>query len=124
VKKLLIADDEEGVRALVRMTLEGGNYEILEASNGEDALNLARAEHPELILLDVEMPRKSGLDVCRSLKADTATAGATVVMLTARTQDADVAAGEQAGADGYFTKPFSPFALMRKVEEIMEAEAS
>ncbi|HYH28584.1 MAG TPA: response regulator [Actinomycetota bacterium] len=119
MKKLLIADDEEGVRALVRMTLDRADYEILEASNGDDALELARTQHPELILLDVEMPRRSGLDVCRALKADTTTAGATVVMLTARSQQTDLTAGHAAGADGYFTKPFSPSALLGKVEEIL-----
>lgn len=117
--KLLIADDEDGIRSLVRMTLESDRLEILEAADGNEAVELARAHHPQLILLDVMMPGISGFEVCRTLKSDRATAGIAVVMLTARAQDADREEGEEAGADGYFTKPFSPVALMRKVDEIL-----
>lgn len=122
MKKLLIADDEPGVRSLVRMTLESEAYEILEASNGEEALALAREQLPQLALLDVMMPGLSGFEVCKQLKADPATAGITIVMLTARAQETDVKEGEAVGADDYFTKPFSPVSLMRKVNEIIPVE--
>lgn len=119
MKKLLIADDEEGIRSLVRMTLQSADYQILEAADGDEALELARSHRPELILLDVEMPRRSGLDVCRALKDDSRTSGATILMLSALALDGDLEEGAAAGADGYFTKPFSPFALMSKVDEVL-----
>jgi CheY-like chemotaxis protein len=119
LKKLLIVDDEDGVRALVRMTLDNGLYEIIEASDGLEALDLAKEHHPDLVLLDVMLPDLSGMDVCRKIKDDPDLASTTVVMLTARAQTADLGDAEGAGADGYFTKPFSPIALTRKVESIL-----
>jgi DNA-binding response OmpR family regulator len=119
LKKLLIVDDEDGVRALVRMTLDSGVYEIFEASEGFEALDLAREQRPDLVLLDVMLPDLSGMDVCRKIKDDPDLASTTVVMLTARAQTSDVGDAEEAGADGYFTKPFSPIALTRKVESIL-----
>ena len=119
MKKLLIVDDEEGVRALVRMTLDNEGYEILEARHGREGLDLARRRHPELVLLDVMLPDVSGLEVCRMIKSDPELSGTTVVMLTARAQTGDLADAETAGADGYFTKPFSPIALTRKVESVL-----
>lgn len=116
--KLLIVDDEDGVRALVRMTLNTSDYEILEASDGRQALQMARGQHPDLVLLDVMLPDLSGFDICRELKDDPTMASTTIVMLTAKAQTADVGEAEEAGADGYFTKPFSPIALMRKVESV------
>ncbi len=118
MKKLLIADDEVGVRTLVRMTLEEEAFEILEATDGAEALSLAHLHKPDLLLLDVMMPEISGYDVCRALKDNPDTAGITVVLLTAKTQPWDRDAGFDAGADEYFTKPFSPVALLRKVDEV------
>ena len=119
MKKLLIVDDEDGVRALVRMTLDSGVYEIFEASEGFEALDLAREHRPDLVLLDVMLPDVSGMDVCRKIKDDPDLASTTVVMLTARAQTNDVGDAEEAGADGYFTNPFSPIALTHKVESIL-----
>ncbi|MGH2688476.1 MAG: response regulator, partial [Actinomycetota bacterium] len=116
--------DEDGIRSLVRMTLESDAYEILEASDGAEALQLAREHRPDLLLLDVMMPGLTGLEVCRTLKSDPATAGITIVMLTARAQDSDREAGQEAGAESYFTKPFSPVALLRKVDEIFTSDLS
>jgi two-component system phosphate regulon response regulator PhoB len=118
VRKLLIADDEAGIRELVRMTLESDAYDIVEAANGEEAVELAREMHPELVLLDVMMPKVDGFEACRLLKDDPATSDIVVVMLTARAQESDRERGRGAGADEYFTKPFSPVALLRLVEEI------
>jgi DNA-binding response OmpR family regulator len=118
---LLIADDEAGIRSLVRMTLADSAYEIIEASDGHEALALAKEHKPKLALLDVQMPGLSGLEVCRQLKSDAETQDIFVVMLTARAQEADVEAGNLAGADDYFTKPFSPVALMRKVDEVFSS---
>jgi CheY-like chemotaxis protein len=121
VRTLLIVDDEDGVRSLVRMTLESENYEILEAKEGAEALTMIKKHKPDLVLLDVMLPDSSGIDICRVLKSDPQTAGTTVVMLTAKAQSADLEEAEAAGADGYFTKPFSPVALMQRVERIFGA---
>jgi len=121
MQKILIVDDQLEVRELVQVTLEIGDYQILAAENGQQALEVARAEHPDMILLDIMMPgsKIDGLEVCRQLKSDPATANITVVMLSAKGQDSDIEAGRAAGADDYFTKPFSPIALIEKVEATM-----
>jgi two-component system, OmpR family, phosphate regulon response regulator PhoB len=120
-KKILIVDDQYEVRELVEVTLRIGDYDILQASSGDSALEIARAEKPDLMLLDVMMPNSTidGFEVCRRLKQDEETKGINIVMLTARGQDKDFEAGKEAGADDYFTKPFSPLQLMNKVEEIL-----
>jgi DNA-binding response OmpR family regulator len=116
--KLLIADDEASIRGLVRVTLEENSFEIIEAADGDEALRLAWRERPDLILLDVMMPRLDGLEVCRQLKSDPATKEIVVVLLTAMAQESDRERGLAAGADDYFTKPFSPLALLRMVEAV------
>ena len=121
MKKILIVDDQSEVRELVEVTLRIGPYEILQASSGDEALTITRSERPDLVLLDVMMPDSSvdGFEVCRQIKSDPATRSISVVMITARGQEADLEIGRQAGADDYFTKPFSPLELMNKVEEIL-----
>ena len=121
MKKILIVDDQPEVRELVDVTLRIGEYTIWQAANGDQALTVAHAQHPDLILLDVMMPNSSidGFEVCRRLKSDPATQNIYVVMLTARGQDTDLEMGRQVGADDYFTKPFSPLQLMNKVEELL-----
>jgi two-component system phosphate regulon response regulator PhoB len=121
MKKILIVDDQPEVRELVDVTLRIGEYTIWQAANGDQALTVAHAKHPDLILLDVMMPNSSidGFEVCRRLKSDPATQNIYVVMLTARGQDTDLEMGRQVGADDYFTKPFSPLQLMNKVEELL-----
>jgi CheY-like chemotaxis protein len=121
MKTLLIVDDEDGVRSLVRMTLESENYQILEATEGAEAIAMVRKHRPDLVLLDVMLPDRSGIEVCRTLKSDAGTSDTTVVMLTAKAQSVDLEEAEAAGADGYFTKPFSPVALMQRVERIFGA---
>jgi two-component system phosphate regulon response regulator PhoB len=119
LRKLLIVDDEDGVRSLVRMTLDSDTYQIFEASGGQEALELAREHHPDLVLLDVMLPDLSGIEICRQLKADPLMSSTSIVMLTAKAQHGDLGDAEEAGADDYFTKPFSPIALMQKVETIL-----
>lgn len=121
MRKLLIADDEDGVRSLVRMTLEADAYEILEARNGDEALEVAREHRPDLMFLDVMMPGSSGVEVCRALKSDAETADITIIMLTAQSLEQDREEGLAAGADDYFTKPFSPVSLLTKVEQVFGA---
>jgi DNA-binding response OmpR family regulator len=121
--KILIAEDDGTVRSLIRMTLDSGQTEILEVDDGTAALELARRELPELIFLDWSMPGSSGLEVCRALRADPQTAQIKVVMLTARSESSDRAAGLEAGADDYITKPFSPLQLLDKVTEVLGPDA-
>jgi CheY-like chemotaxis protein len=121
MKKILIADDSAHIRDLMRATLEA-DFSLVEAVNGEEALAKARKEKPELALLDVVMPRKTGVEVCRRLKADPATKNIPVVMLTAMKSREDIREGRAAGADAYFTKPFSPRALLDKVNGILEGK--
>lgn len=122
MKKILIVDDQPEVRELVSVTLEVGPYQILTAASGVQALETARRELPDLILLDVMLPGgPDGIEVCRQLKNDARTQVIYIVMLTSKgqTRDRDLALG--AGADDYFVKPFSPLELINKVEEVLEA---
>ena len=121
MKKILIVDDQLEVRELVQVTLEIGDYQILTAENGRQAMEVAQREHPDIILLDIMMPGSDidGLEACRRLKSDTDTNNITIVMLSAKGQEDDIEIGRAAGADDYFTKPFSPIALIEKVEEVM-----
>jgi len=114
-------DDQIEVRELVQVTLEIGDYQILSAENGQQAIEIAKAEHPDIILLDIMMPGSDidGVEACRRLKADPATADITIVMLSAKGQENDIETGKTAGADDYFTKPFSPIALIEKVEAVI-----
>jgi CheY-like chemotaxis protein len=116
---ILVVDDEPTIRELVRCTLEDEHVVILEASDGVEALERAQAARPELILLDVHMPRLDGIEACRRLRGDPTQAGARIVLLTAAGQDADRARGLAAGADEYLTKPFSPLALFSLVRSLL-----
>jgi two-component system alkaline phosphatase synthesis response regulator PhoP len=115
---VLIADDEPHVVELVRVTLEDDRLSVIEAFDGEHALTLAQAVHPDVIFLDVHMPGLDGLEVCRRLRIDPAFAQTTIVMLTAAAQRDDVARGLAAGANHYLTKPFSPVALLALLERL------
>lgn len=120
---MLIADDEPHVLELVRVTLEDDRVRVVVAEDGERALAIAHAVHPDVALLDVHMPRLDGLEVCRRLRRDPAFADTTIVMLTAAAQQDDVARGLAAGADHYLTKPFSPVGLLALLERLMPEAA-
>ena len=115
----LIADDEPAILDLVRFTLEDPQVRIVEASDGAAALELAQQARPDVALLDVKMPRLSGLDVCRRLRELPECAHTRVVLLTAAAQAQDRQRGLAAGADHYLTKPFSPLALLTLVRSLM-----
>jgi len=116
---ILVVDDEAPILDLVRFTLEDADVRVEEACDGAEALVLARRLRPDLVLLDVHMPKLSGLEVCRQLRGDAAFAHTRIVMLTAAGQEDDRARGMEAGADEYLTKPFSPLALLALVEALV-----
>jgi two-component system phosphate regulon response regulator PhoB len=118
---VLVCDDEPVLRMLVRATLDRGHYTVVEACDGDEAILLTREEQPDLILLDMMMPGRSGSDVLRELRSDPLTAETPVIMLTARAQASDREAMNLAGADHYLTKPFSPVGLAALVEEVLGA---
>jgi len=118
-RRVLLADDDPGLRRLIGTTLGNEDFDLLHATDGEEALQLAREQRPELVLLDVNMPKLDGFEVCRHLKSEPETAGIKVVMLTARGADVDRAKGREAGADDYFIKPFSPVQLLNKVYALL-----
>jgi CheY-like chemotaxis protein len=114
---VLIVDDDPFIRKLVATTLEDvAEFELHEAADGIEALEVAQRERPTLILLDIDMPRLDGIATCRRLREDPATSGATIVMLTAARGDGVERLAEEAGADLFLTKPFSPLALLRLVD--------
>ncbi|MBI4605925.1 MAG: response regulator [Planctomycetes bacterium] len=119
-RTLLIADDEANLRTLVRTTLEDPEHTILEAADGSQALELAREKAPDLVLVDWMMPGMNGLEVTKRLRADPATAGTPVIMLTARGQSSDRAQALRAGVSAFLAKPFSPLELLETVRRVLE----
>lgn len=116
-KKVLIVDDDSSVRRLVQATIRSDQIELLEAADGERAWILIQEHRPDVVLLDVQMPKMNGMEVLRAIRATPDLAGIHVIMLTAQAQDKDVAAGLASGADLYLTKPFSPLELLTLVEQ-------
>ena len=116
---VLVADDDADIRALVSFRLEKAGYDVVQAADGEEALRLTRERAPDLAVLDVMMPRLTGDEVTRQIRADDATSAIPVILLTARVQEADVARGFEAGADDYMKKPFSPQELRARVQAIL-----
>lgn len=118
--KILIADDEPSLRLLVRATLSvNKSFELIEAADGNEALLKVQADKPELILLDVMMPKLSGFEVCEKLKNDPSTKNITIIMLTAKGQQSDRDWALSVGTDYFLTKPFSPIELFNLIEKIL-----
>jgi CheY-like chemotaxis protein len=118
--KVLVCDNEEVLRALVRAALAPSGYDIAEARNGDESVELARDLEPDLIVLDMMMPGRTGLEVLEELRGEERFAETPVVMLTARTQEADRESASTAGADRFLPKPFSPVELASVVEELLD----
>lgn len=116
---MLVADDDEDILALVVYRLEQADYDVASATNGAEALTLARERIPDLAILDVMMPKLDGYEVTRQIRAHDETRGVPVILLTARVQEADVTRGFEAGADDYMKKPFSPQELRARVQTIL-----
>jgi CheY-like chemotaxis protein len=120
LRTVLIADDESSIRLLVHATIESDDYKVVEAADGAQAWAMAQELKPSLVLLDVQMPGRSGLEVLRSIKADPDLKATRVILLTSKAQERDIEVGLIAGADFYLTKPFSPLDLLTRVEEALE----
>ena len=118
-QKVLVVDDEEDILELLRFNLSKEGYQVSCVPSGEEALKFARAKVPDLILLDIMLPGIDGLEVCRRLKADGATKGIPIVMLTAKGEEADIVTGLELGADDYMTKPFSRKVLVARVRSVL-----
>lgn len=112
---VLVADDEPALRETAAFILESEGYRVVLASNGEEALAVARREGPRAALIDVNMPKKNGFELCRALRKDPALAGMYVILLTARGQKTDEAEGLAAGADAYLTKPFDDEEILARL---------
>jgi two-component system, OmpR family, alkaline phosphatase synthesis response regulator PhoP len=121
-KKILIVDDEAHIRMLIEQTLEeleDEGVEFLTAENGEVALEVIREENPQLVFLDVMMPKLNGMEVCRRVKIEQGKTDTYIVLLTAKGQEADRQKGLDVGADVYMTKPFDPELLLEKAKEVL-----
>lgn len=116
-QKLLIVDDHDALRALLKMTLEFSDFDLIEAINGQQALAMVEKDVPDVVILDIMMPGEiDGIAVCRQIKDNPATAHIKVILLSAKGQTEDIRIGGDAGADAYFVKPFSPMSLLESIE--------
>lgn len=127
--KVLVAEDEEDVLELIAAKLKSAGFAVLKASDGTEAVVKARRDAPALLVLDLMLPGMSGLEVCKTLKGDAATAALPIIMLTAKAEEVDRIVGLELGADDYITKPFSPRELILRVKSVLrrvvgEAEPS
>ncbi|MDP2912017.1 MAG: response regulator [Candidatus Omnitrophota bacterium] len=118
-KRILIVDDEEDIVNVLRFRLEANNYAVLSASEGQEGLNKARTEKPDLIILDLTLPKLDGYKVCRMLKFDESYKSIPIIMFTARAQKKDEELGMEMGADAYIAKPFEPEVLLGKIKELL-----
>jgi DNA-binding response OmpR family regulator len=124
-KKILIVDDEAHIRMLIGQTLEeleDEGVEFLTADNGASALELIQSEKPNLVFLDVMMPKMNGMDVCQRVKKELAIDDVYIILLTAKGQELDRQRGQEVGADVYMTKPFDPEVLLSKAREVLQLD--
>lgn len=117
--RILVADDDVVVRELIVFRLEMSGYEIIEANDGEEAVRLATEDVPDLLIMDVMMPRLNGFEATERLRAEAATASVPILLLTAKAMEADVERGFAAGANDYIKKPFSPQELLAKIDALL-----
>jgi DNA-binding response OmpR family regulator len=117
--RILIAEDEPDIRELVAFTLRFAGHEVITTANGEEALHQASQIVPDIIIMDVRMPKMTGYDACRAMKADILLKDIPVVFLSAKGQDAEIQTGLDAGAEEYLLKPFAPDQLSQRVKVIL-----
>jgi len=118
-EKILIVEDEKDIVKMLDYNLKKEGFRTISAYDGEDALDLASREHPDLIILDLMLPGMDGLEVCRELKRESNTASIPIIMLTAKSQESDKVVGLELGADDYITKPFSPRELVARIKAVL-----
>ena len=118
-KRILIVDDEVELVEMVKMRLESAGYEIISAYDGQEGLEKAKKEKPDLIILDLMLPKMDGYKVCGLLKSDSRYSKIPIIMFTARAREEDEALGKELGAEGYITKPFEPKLLLAKIKELI-----
>ena len=114
-KKILVVDDEVYILHIIDFSLGAEGYEVITAADGEEAIDRARVEKPDLVVLDIMMPKVDGFEACRRLKADPETSQIPVILLTAKGREVDRQMGMEVGADDYIVKPFSPTKLIEKI---------
>ena len=119
-KKVLVVDDEPFICRSLSFVLRKENYEVLEARNGEEALEAIRTHRPDLVFLDVMMPKVNGFEVTKLVKSDPELKSTKIILLTAKGQDSDRETGRKLGADDYMTKPFSPTKILERARQILE----
>ena len=119
-KRILIVEDEADILEMVAMRLEASGYEVISALDGQEAFEKARKETPDLIILDLMLPKMDGYKVCGLLKRDTRYARIPIILFTARAQETDMKMGQEVGADAYITKPFEPQVLLGKIKELLK----
>jgi DNA-binding response OmpR family regulator len=120
MSRILVAEDERDIRELIGFTLRFADFEVVLVKNGLEAMERAAAEQPDLILLDVRMPKMSGYDVCRSLKANPITRDIPIVFLSAKGQEKEIEQGLDSGAVEYIVKPFAPDELIDQVRDVLQ----
>ncbi|MEY2404897.1 MAG: hypothetical protein QOD38_2448 [Acidimicrobiaceae bacterium] len=121
---MLVVDDDPVILKLLEVNFEMEGFTVLVARDGEEGIEVARADQPDLIVSDIMMPKVSGLELVTALKADPSTSEIPIILLSAKAQNADVRSGLDAGADDYVTKPFEPLDLVDRVNRLLEARAS
>jgi DNA-binding response OmpR family regulator len=119
-KKILVVDDEAQLVDMVKMRLEANNYEVIAAYDGQEGLEKAKKEKPDLIILDLMLPKMDGYKVCGLLKADARYNKIPIIMFTARAQKSDKQMGQEVGADAYIAKPFGASVLLTKISELLK----
>ncbi len=121
-KRVLLVDDEPHLLLLIEARLKANGYEVLTANNGQTALEMAKKQSPDLMILDLMLPKMDGYRVCGLLKKDVRYSKIPIILFSARAQQEDVKLGEEVGADAYITKPFEPQNLLAKIKELISRD--
>jgi DNA-binding response OmpR family regulator len=122
--KILIAEDERDIRELVNFSLQFGGFTVVQAANGAEAVELAQKERPDLILMDVRMPKMTGYEACRQMKSMPDLSDIPVVFLSAKGQESEIQTGLESGAEEYILKPFAPDELVKQVQAVIDRVAA
>lgn len=123
VFKILVIDDDPVIQKLLQVNFEIEGHEVIIASDGEQGLEFSASMHPDIVILDIMMPRMDGLEVAKKLRANSQTTNIPIILLSAKAQFLDISIGKETGADEYITKPFDPLLLLEKVEELISSSS-